>query len=135
METMKMNKKEAVKLINEAYSRLSVLNNLTWTPYRDNLFNKHREEEKQHDQGRPEHVSRGLSIVDSARLFTVCWIAEYLTDGKRAPEAQDYINMRPTAFYAYSVAMKYKDLILKAWKGLDVKAIAELDYAKLQEVN
>lgn len=134
METMKMNKKEALKLISEAYDQLECLNNISWTKYRDNLFDHHKREEKQHDQGRPEGTQRGITITEAAKLFTVCWIAEYLTESKRAPEALEYINMRPTAFYAYSVAMTYKKEILAAWRGLDIKAIAALDYAELQKV-
>lgn len=133
MKTINQNKKEAVKLINEAYYRLECLNNISWTKYRDRLFDMNKASEKQHDQGRPEHVSRGLSVSDSAKLFTVCWIAEYLTEAKKAPDASEFINMRAEAFYAYSVAVTYKKEILKAWKGLDMKAIASLDYAELQK--
>ena len=133
METIKMTKIEAIKLINKAYDCLDCLNNISWTKYRDNLFDHHKREEKQHDQIRPEGTQRGITITEAAKLFTVCWIAEYLTQSKRAPEASEYINVRPTAYYAYSVAMTYKKEILKAWEGLDIKAIASLDYAELMK--
>lgn len=135
MKTTNQTKKEAVKLINEAYYRLECLNNISWTKYRDRLFDMNKASEKQHDQGRPDHVSRGLSVSDSAKLFTVCWIAEYLTGDKKAPDAACFINMRSEAFYAYSVAVTYKKEILKAWEGLDIKAIASLDYAELQKIS
>jgi len=131
METM--TKKEKIKLINEAYYRLECLNNISWTKYRDRLFDMNKAGEKQHDKGRSESCSRGLSISDSAKLFTVCWIAEYLIGDKKAPDVACYINMRSEAFYAYSLSQQYKKEILEAWKSLDIKAIASLDYAELQK--
>ena len=128
-EGIKMDKKQALKLINTAFDRLECLNNITWTTYRDNLFDLHKKEEKQHDNLRPSGTSRGLTITESAKLFTVCWIAEYLLSQK-AIDAKDYINVRASAFYAYSVAMTYKTEILKAWEGLSLEDIASLDYAE-----
>jgi hypothetical protein len=128
METM--TKSAQVKLIKEAYSRLDCLNNITWTKHRDNLFKAHLEDEKQHDSGRPEHIGRGITLSDAAKMFVVCWIAEYML-GKAAPDAASYINMRKEAFTSYSLVANYRKEIEKAWQGLDVKALAELDYAEL----
>lgn len=130
METM--SKKDQIKLINEAYSKLDVLNNITWTHYRDNLFREHLAGEKQHDRMRPEGTTRGITLSEAARLFVVHWIAEYL-QGKKAPEVADYINMRHEAFTSYSLVARYREEIEKAWKDTDVKALTELDYAELMK--
>jgi hypothetical protein len=47
-ETMNKEQKQIVKRINQAYSKLYILSNITWTPYRDEVFNINRKEEKQH---------------------------------------------------------------------------------------
>ena len=133
METGTMNKKETIKLINEAYYKLDCLNNISWTKYRDRLFDMNKTSEKQHDRGRPEGTSKGITITEAAKLFTVVWIAEYLTEAKKAPDAKDYINVRAEAFYAYSCAMQYKAEILKAWEGMDIESIASIDYADLMK--
>lgn len=133
METMNMAKTEAIKLINKAYDRLECLNNISWTKYRDELFRQNKEGEKRHQALTPDGITNGLSITEAAKLFTVNWVAEYLTEEKKAPEASEFINMRSEAFYAYSLSVKYKKEILKAWEGLDLKAIASLDYAELMK--
>lgn len=130
--TNALSKKDSIKLIKEAYAKLEFLNNYTWTPYRDNLFDINKADEKQHDRLRPDSCPRGISISDSAKLFTVCWIAEYL-EGKKAPDAKDFLFVRKSAYYAYALFANYEADIRKAWKGLDISAIANLDYAKLQE--
>jgi hypothetical protein len=48
-----LTKKEQIKLINDAYFKLDCVNNISWTKYRDRLFDMNKEGEKQHDQGRP----------------------------------------------------------------------------------
>lgn len=133
--TNTMTKKESIKMIHKAYDALECLNNISWSKYRDRLYDMNKQGEKQHDKVRPESCSRGLSISDSAKLFTVCWIAGYLIDTRNAPDAKDYINMRSEAFYAYSVSQQYGKEILKAWAGMDIKAIASLDYAELQKTD
>lgn len=127
-----MDKKESLKLIDKAYDQLECLNNITWTNYRDNLFKINKADEKQHDNLRPEGTSRGITITEGAKLFTVTWIAQYLL-GQKALDARDYINVRQSAFYAYSLAMTYKKEIMNAWKELDIKAIADIDYAELMK--
>ena len=42
---MNKEQKQIVKRINQAYSKLYILSNITWTPYRDEVFNINRKEE------------------------------------------------------------------------------------------
>mgnify|MGYP003345191702 CR=1 FL=1 len=44
---MNKHQKDTIKLVNEAYWKLSTLNNINWTPYRDDLFNMNLKDEKQ----------------------------------------------------------------------------------------
>ena len=77
----KMNKqqKEIVKRINKAYSKLYILSNITWTPYRDDLFKMNRKDEKQHRVGDwSEYHKDAASISDCAKMFTVKHIAQNL---------------------------------------------------------
>jgi hypothetical protein len=69
-ETMNKEQKQIVKRINQAYSKLYILSNITWTPYRDEVFNINRKEEKQHRFNRSSSDFEA-SINDCARLFTV----------------------------------------------------------------
>lgn len=128
-----LTKKEQIKLINDAYFKLDCVNNISWTKYRDRLFDMNKEGEKQHDQGRPEGTTRGITITEAAKLFTVVWIAEYLTKAKKEPDPKNYINMREEAFYAYSLAMTYRKEIKEAWKEIDIMELAKIDYAELMK--
>jgi hypothetical protein len=43
---MNKEQKEIVKKVNQAYSKLYVLNNIKWTSFRDKLFNMNKQDEK-----------------------------------------------------------------------------------------
>ena len=131
----KMNKeqKEIVKRINQAYSKLHILSNITWTPHRDELFKMNRKEEKQHRtwiSGWEENHKNSASINDCARLFTVKHIAESLLDPNRW-KTKHLIQIKKSVVYAQSVVENYKDRILKAWQDEDIKYLANLDYIAL----
>ena len=112
---MNKEQKEIVKRINKAYSSLYILSNITWTPYRDDLFNMNRKEEKQHRtcmSNWAEHHKNSASINDCARLFTVKHIAESLLTPNKY-KVKDLFRIKKSCLYAQSLVDNYKDSINK----------------------
>ena len=131
----KMNKeqKEIVKRINQAYSKLYILSNITWTPYRDELFKMNRKDEKQHRtcmSNWTENHKNSAPINDCARLFVVNDIAKSLLNLEKW-KTKDLIKIKKSVVYAQSVVENYKDKILKAWQDENIKYLANLDYIAL----
>jgi len=130
---MNKEQKEIIKRINKAYSSLFILSNISWTPYRDELFKMNRKEEKQHrtcmDRWE-EHHKNSASINDCARLFTVKHIAESLLTPNKY-KVKDLLNIKKSCIYAQSLVDNYKDRIVKAWSNEDFTYLANLDYISL----
>ena len=130
---MNKEQKEIIKRINKAYSSLFILSNITWTPYRDELFKMNRKEEKQHrtcmDRWE-EHHKNSASINDCARLFTVKHIAESLLTPNKY-KVKDLLNIKKSCVFAQSLVDNYKDRIVKAWSDEDFTYLANLDYIAL----
>mgnify|MGYP003150357827 CR=1 FL=1 len=132
---MNKEQKQIIKRIDQAYSRLYILSNMTWTPYRDELFKMNRQDEKRHRFGDwSEYHNGSASINDCARLFTVKHIAESLLNPNKW-EVKDLLNIKKSCLYAQSLVNNYKDKILKAWKNEDIKYLSELDYTSLVNWN
>ena len=130
---MNKEQKEIIKRINKAYSSLFILSNITWTPYRDDLFKMNRKEEKQHRSfisGWEENHKSSGSINDCARLFTVKHIAESLLTPNKY-KVKDLLNIKKSCIYAQSLVDNYKDRIVKAWSDEDFTYLANLDYIAL----
>jgi len=126
---MNKEQKQIKKIIDKAYSDLYVLSNITWTPYRDEIFDLNKKDEKQHRFNRPSSDFEA-SVNDCAKLFTVKNIAESLLNGNKHT-IKDLINIRKSCLYAQSVVENYKDKILEAWKDQNIKYLADLDYISL----
>ena len=126
---MNKEQRQIKKIIDKAYSDLYVLSNITWTPYRDEIFDLNKKDEKQHRFNRPSSDFEA-SVNDCAKLFTVKNIAESLLNGNKHT-IKDLINIRKSCLYAQSVVENYKDKILEAWKDQDIKYLADLDYISL----
>jgi len=126
---MNKEQRQIKKIIDKAYSDLYVLSNITWTPYRDEIFDLNKKDEKQHRFNRPSSDFEA-SVNDCAKLFTVKNIAESLLN-KNKHTIKDLINIRKSCLYAQSVVENYKDKILEAWKDQDIKYLADLDYISL----
>ena len=130
---MNKEQKEIIKRINKAYSSLFILSNISWTPYRDELFKMNRKEEKQHrtcmDRWE-EHHKNSASINDCARLFTVKHIAESLLTPNKY-KVKDLLNIKKSCVFAQSLVDNYKDRIVKAWSNEDFTYLANLDYIAL----
>lgn len=126
---MNKQQRQIKKIIDKAYNDLYVLSNITWTPYREEIFKLNREDEKRHRFNRPSSDFEA-SINDCAKLFTVKNIAESLLN-KDKYKIKDLINIRKSCLYAQSVVENYKKKILKAWKNQDLNYLANLDYISL----
>ena len=126
---MNIEQKQIKKVIDKAYNQLHVLSNITWTPYRDEIFDMNKKDEKRHRYNRPASDFEA-SINDCARMFTVKHIAESLLN-KDKYKIKDLINIRKSCLYSQSVVENYKDKIVDAWKDQDLKQLANLDYIAL----
>ena len=126
---MNKEQKQIKKVIDKAFSQLHVLSNITWTPYRDEIFNMNKKDEKRHRYNRPVSDFEA-SVNDCAKMFTVKNIAESLLN-RNKHTIKDLINIRKSCLYAQSVVENYKDKILEAWKDQDIKYLADLDYISL----
>ena len=126
---MNKEQKQIKKIIDEAYGSLRCLNNITWTSYREDLFEMNKQDEKRHRFNRPSSDFEA-SINDCAKFFTVQNIAESLLKENQY-NIKDLINIRKSCLYAQSIVENYKDKILEAWKDQDIKYLADLDYISL----
>ena len=126
---MNKQQKQIKKIIDQAYSKLHILSNITWTPYRDEIFDMNKKDEKRHRYNRPSSDFEA-SINDCAKMFTVKNIAESLLNIEKW-KVKDLINIRKSALYSQSVVENYKDKIVEAWKDEDLKYLADLDYIAL----
>lgn len=128
---MNKHQKDTIKLVNEAYYKLSTLNNINWTAYRDELFNMNLKDEKQHRKAfGGETRNYETPMADCARLFTVKHIAEALIKPDRY-KIKDMLHIKKSCIQAQALADNYQDRINEAWKGFDIKTLAELDYILL----
>ena len=107
---MNKEQKQIKKRIDQAYSKLHVLSNITWTPYRDEIFDMNKKDEKRHRFNRSSSDFEA-SINDCAKMFTVKNIAESLLNIEKW-KVKDLINIRKSALYSQSVVENYKDKIV-----------------------
>ena len=126
---MNKEQRQIKKRIDKAYSKLHVLSNITWTPYRDEIFDMNKKDEKRHRFNRPSSDFEA-SINDCAKMFTVKNIAESLLTPNKY-QIKDLIRLRKSCLYSQSVVENYKDKIVEAWKDEDLKYLANLDYIAL----
>ena len=127
--TMNKEQKQIKKVIDTAFSQLHILSNITWTPYRDEIFNMNKKDEKRHRYNRPSSDFEA-SISDCAKMFTVKNIAESLLKADQY-QVKDIIRIRKSCLYSQSVVENYRDRIVEAWKDQDLKQLANLDYIAL----
>ena len=126
---MNKEQKQIKKVIDKAFSQLHVLSNITWTPYRDEIFDMNKKDEKRHRYNRPSSDFEA-SVNDCAKMFTVKNIAESLLNRDKHT-VKDLINIRKSCLYSQSVVENYRDKILDAWKDQDLKQLASFEYIAL----
>ena len=130
---MNKEQKKIVKRINQAFSKLYILSNITWTPYRDELFKMNKQDEKRHRFGFgdwSEYHQGSASINECARMFTVKHIAESLINPNKW-QVKDLLTIKKSCVYSQSLVNNYGDRIKKAWIDEDIKYLADLDYISL----
>jgi hypothetical protein len=96
---IKMEKKKALKLINECYFKIKEV--LTWVHYggyHKEYYNLILKEEKDHRRFRPAGLTCGLSIGEAVKLFYVQSIFEYFFSN-RTLSAKDYLSVRKSHFF------------------------------------
>ena len=120
------------KLISKAFNSFRRLDNITHTPYREELFRLEKNYEKRHRKfcsGR----SYGLSVSDAAKYWTVC----HLLDAYDKPDTydvSDYLDVKTSIFTAQAIALNYPDMLELAFLEFDRSEFEALDYCKLMEV-
>lgn len=122
------------RIADEAYIRLAALNDISMTAYRNICFRMALEEERGHRRSAPAgwRWPKGASAQAAARLFVVKRIAEALTaTNDRKLTIKDVLHTQPSAIYAASIVANYGAEVIRAWAGLCVSELADLDYCKL----
>jgi hypothetical protein len=128
---MNKEQKQIIKTINQAYSKLDVLNNIRWNAFRDDLFDMNKKDEIRHRKSFDNRDYSGVaSISDCAKLFVVHNIAESLLN-KSKYTIKDLLIIRKSCIYSQSLVENYREIIEKAWESENIKNLASLDYISL----
>ena len=134
---MKTTGKLTVKDIRAAFEKLEHAFYAEMINHADRLLDLCKQEEKGHRGWGPDfadhHTSDTINVTDAAKLFAVKRVAEILNGGK-VPDVKDYLHTQKSSFMAAAIALEYKSKIQEEWKGLDVPAIASLDYTEFVKV-
>jgi len=132
---MNKEQKQIIKTINQAYSKLDVLNNIRWTAFRDDLFDMNKKDEIRHRKSFDNRDYSGVaSISDCAKLFVVHNISESLLN-KSKYTIKDLLIIRKSCIYSQSLVENYREIIEKAWESENIKNLASLDYISLIDWN
>ena len=127
---MNKTQKQTINIINRAYSKLSTLNNIKWTPFRDELFRLNLRDEKRHRQSFGSGRKFDSPMADCARLFVVRNIAESLI-APNLYQVSDLLQVRESAIRSQALVNTYYDRIMDALKDEDIHELASLDYIQL----
>jgi len=129
-----MNKKQTISAARKAWDALHALDNQRQRHYRAELLALAVTGERQHrkfaDRWAAYHPG-AASVTDCARTMAVVRLAEYLTGARNMPVPADYLSTPPECLLAAALVAEYRFLILEAWRGLDVDALAAADYCAL----
>ena len=125
-----MTLKDTIKMINEAYNSLRILNNINWKAYRDEIYKLERQYEKNHRNwcnGR----QFDFSIDIASKLFVVQHIASALKGTRH--DIKSYLFLKKSIFLAESLVINYEDKIKEALKDFDLDILCNLDYTILTQ--
>lgn len=126
-----------IKEINAAFEALHWAFDNQTVNWADRLFEKCKEEEREHRGFLPDftrcHEADTITTSQAARLFAVKRIAEYLR-GEKYPQGKDYLHCQKSCFIAAGMVDEFAHEINRAWEGLDVQALAELNYTDFVRV-
>jgi len=120
-------KTKVIKIVENVYNKLDILNNITWTPYLNELFKKNLEDEKLHRKFGLGDRSNFESSKDCCALFfTVQQICEAFIEEKYT--IKDYLHLKKSMFYAQSIVANYRNKIEEVLTLEEAKTIAEIDH-------
>ncbi len=131
-----MNKKQQIKLIDQIFTKLGVLNDKTHTPYLGKLYEMNKQEEREHRRfvGSEYH----LPVNDAARYYSVkyIWQGYKLKDQKdKGWTVKDVLTVRQAAIYGQSIAENYRQVIFVALKQFiesgQMDEFDQIDYVQL----
>jgi hypothetical protein len=125
-----MTLKDTIKMINEAYNSLRILNNINWKAYRDEIYKLERQYEKNHRNwcnGR----QFDFSIDIASKLFVVQHIASALKGVRH--DIKSFLYLKQSIFLAESLVINYEDKIKEALKDFDLDILCNLDYTILTQ--
>lgn len=131
-----MNKKQQIKLIDQIFTKLTVLNDKTHTPYLKKLFEMNKQEEREHRRfvGNDYY----LPVNDAARYFAIkyIWQGYKLEDQKdKGFTVKDVLRVRQAAIYGQSIAQNYRQVIFVALKAFiesgQMDEFDRIDYVEL----
>jgi len=119
-------KKEIIKLAEKLYGNFRFLNNITWKPYLAELYEMNLKDEKKHRSASLDREWE-TSKNDCALVFTVQHICQSLLDENKYT-LKDLLHLRASCLYAQSIALNFKDEILKNADLEDIKKFARIDH-------
>jgi hypothetical protein len=129
-----MDKKQSLKLINEAYYKIKdVLESVHFGSYHRDYYALNLKEESEHRRFCPAGVTCGLTRVEAVKLFYVQEIVEALFKPSFVPSLKDYLSVRQSIFFAHSLALNYREELVKALEGVNWEDIVKVDYAELMK--
>lgn len=133
-------KSEKIKIINEYYDRLHILNNYTTAALRDKVYSMSLEAEKEH---RRFSGNTGISKSVAAKLLTVRYILEGMQEGldlkcsadKRVMiDITDTMHLRIEYIQGRAIGVKYCDDIASViYPEAAAQFIKYIDYAELMQ--
>ena len=130
-----MSRTQAIKRINDAYSRLDYAcgSSSNWNRYLSLI----EAEETQHRQFKPDGLACGLTRAVSVRLFAVKnifghWVSEGERESVFVPGAQDFFFVKTSIFGACALAHECSDRILAEFPLAEMKDwLRSVDYVEL----
>ena len=125
-------KKDTIRLVNKAWQALPHLQGAGWGDGKEKLFDVTCKEEKAHRKFAPDGHRHSTTVADSARLMCVYDIAREIVKPTVPTSWGDMLGRRESWLLAAGLTVINHDVIVAAWErdGVDVGALAELDYAE-----
>jgi len=121
-----MSKHQDVELIDKAFYALTRA--LESGRDFETYYRQNQSEERDHR--RFVSAPRGITAPQSAKLFCVRQIAEYL-NGQKAPNIGDIFSFRLSVYQAYALVLNHRDKITVALEPFDLTELVALNYAEL----
>lgn len=125
-----MKKQDIKNTIETGFSKLHKLDNLSWTSYREEMFQEELKAEKQHRQFKPESITEKpkASATLAAKYFVLKWVIEALADNSVKPS--DILHCRKASLVAKGLVDLYRETIEECLQGFDLAQFSEIDYCE-----